>query len=496
MAWLARQSVTRKLVVLIGLCVLGVILLGALSYRTVATVKINGPLYADIILGKNLLADILPPPQYILETHLVAHQLLAEKRPDQIEQLSQRVRQLRSDFDKGHEGWMHDLPDGEMKRVMAEDAYAPAVAYYEILQGKFLPAIRSGDRAGAADLLYGPMSQKYEAHRAAIDRLVELSNHYTDEIESRSGVVLRNNLLILGTSIGVVLLGVSALGWLIGRSLARPLGRVAAMLSNGSTQVNSAASQVAASSQGLAQGASEQAASLEETSSALEEIVSMTNRNASTAQQAAALSTEAHSAAARGNEAMCRMSTAIGTIEKSAEETAKVIKIIDEIAFQTNLLALNAAVEAARAGEAGKGFAVVAEEVRGLAQRSAEAARNTAHLIEGSVGYAHNGVQICLEVDQALQQITQSASKVHALIDEIVAASQQQTQGIGQVNIAVAEMDKVTQSTAAHAEESAGVAEELANQAEGISRVVQELVAMINGAKTTTQVQPRPQSRV
>jgi len=285
--------------------------------------------------------------------------------------------------------------------------------------------------------------------------------------------------------LGVAALVMGTIGCLIGvlisGAIVRPINGIIGSLTANSDQVASAASQVSSSSQTLAQGASEQAAALEETTSSLEEMSSMTKKNAETAAQASAISTDAKNAADKGNEAMARMASAIDEIQKSAQETAKIIKVIDEIAFQTNLLALNAAVEAARAGEAGKGFAVVAEEVRNLAMRSAEAAKNTASLIEKSVTNAKNGVAISAEVGKMLQEITGSASKVNALVGEIAAASHEQSQGIGQVNTAVAELDKATQSAAANAEESASVAEELAAQAKQLKSAIDDLTRLVQG---------------
>ena len=277
---------------------------------------------------------------------------------------------------------------------------------------------------------------------------------------------------------------------LIIRGTNKVLNRIAASLGEGSAQVASASSQVSSSSQTLAQGASEQAASLEETSSALEEISSMTRKNADTAQQANNLSAEAQNAAAKGNDAMNKMAAAIHEIEKSANETAKIIKVIDEIAFQTNLLALNAAVEAARAGEAGKGFAVVDEEVRNLAMRSAEAAKNTTALIEGSVNNAKNGVAFSVDVATILQEITGFSTKVNTLVSEIAAASKEQTQGIQQVSTAVSEMDRVTQSNSAGAEESAAASEELSSQAEQMRTMVDELLALVGAAAVKSQHTP------
>ncbi|PKQ30454.1 MAG: chemotaxis protein [Actinobacteria bacterium HGW-Actinobacteria-10] len=269
----------------------------------------------------------------------------------------------------------------------------------------------------------------------------------------------------------------------ITRSITKPLERVIAGLSAGSEQVTSAANQVAQASQQMAQGASEQASSLEETSSSLEEMSSMTRQNAENSKQADAMAREARASAGKGVEAMDKMSEAIGRIKESADSTAKIIKTIDEIAFQTNLLALNAAVEAARAGEAGKGFAVVAEEVRNLAQRSAEAAKTTSSLIEGSQVNSDGGVKVTEEVGDLLKQIADQADKVTSLVSEVAAASDEQAQGIDQINTAVAQMDRVTQSSASNSEESASASEELSAQARELQDMVVQLRMVVGGAK-------------
>ncbi len=271
-------------------------------------------------------------------------------------------------------------------------------------------------------------------------------------------------------------------GFVVARSIAVPINRIIEGLTAGAEQTTSAAAQVSSASQSLAQGASEQAAALEETTSSIEEMSSMVKQNAVNAEEAKGLAATARGNAEKGTEAMTRMSTAIDDIKKSSDETAKIIKTIDEIAFQTNMLALNAAVEAARAGEAGKGFAVVAEEVRNLAQRSAEAARNTSDMIEGAVKNADNGVDISKEVAGVLEEIADGNRKVSDLVAEIAAASNEQAQGAEQINTAISQMDSVTQSNAANAEESASAAEELSAQAEELSRMVEQLRSVVGGS--------------
>src|ERR1035437_1719972 len=248
-----------------------------------------------------------------------------------------------------------------------------------------------------------------------------------------------------------------------------------------SEQTSGAAGEVSSTSQSLAEGASEQAASLEETSASLEELSSMTKRNADNAQKANDLAKEARNAADKGAADIQTMSTAMGAIKVSSDDIFKIIKTIDEIAFQTNILALNAAVEAARAGEAGMGFAVVADEVRNLAQRCAQAAKETSGKIEGAITKTGQGVEICSQVAQTLNEIVLKVRQVDELVTEVAGASTEQTRGIAQINTAVLQMDKVTQSNAASAEECAAAAEELNAQAEIMKQSVAELLQLVGG---------------
>ena len=282
--------------------------------------------------------------------------------------------------------------------------------------------------------------------------------------------------------IGLIFLAVAVVGVsFFARSIALPIDSISKDLNDASEQVAAASSQVASASQSLAEGASEQASALEETSSSLEEMSSMTKQNADNAAQAKALTGEAKHIVDKLGDQMNRMVTAIQEVTKSSEETGKIIKTIDEIAFQTNLLALNAAVEAARAGEAGAGFAVVADEVRNLAMRSADAAKNTANLIENTIVTVKNSRDLTEQTQEGFKENVEISNKIGQLIDEIAAASSEQAQGIGQIGKAVAEMDKVVQQTAANAEESASAAEEMNAQAFQMKNNVEQLVTIVDG---------------
>ena len=317
----------------------------------------------------------------------------------------------------------------------------------------------------------------------AWDWVIGAGAYEDDFAEVRTQLADAQNALMRWVIIvaGAGALFASVVGILFSRRISGPITRIIADLRSGSDQINSAANQVSMASQTLAEGSSEQAASLEESSASLEELSSMTKRNADSAQHAKQAASQARASAATGTERMRAMQTAMQEIKTSSADIAKILKTIDEISFQTNILALNAAVEAARAGEAGAGFAIVAEEVRALAQRSALAAKETATKIDESVAKSNQGAQISAEVAQSLDVIQQQVLQLDQLVGEIAFASGEQNQGISQVSLAVTQMDQVTQSNAASAEETAAASQDLNSQASVLSDAVQSLQALVGG---------------
>ena len=307
---------------------------------------------------------------------------------------------------------------------------------------------------------------------------------HTNASATQAASALSLASMVVSAGLGIVfLLGILIACFLV-RSLTQPIRLVVEGLSEGANQVASAAAQVAGASQELAEGASGQAAAIEETSSSLEEMASMTKQNADNANQANQLMAGTTETVSRASRSMELLSTSMGEISRASDETFKIIKTIDEIAFQTNLLALNAAVEAARAGEAGAGFAVVADEVRNLAMRAADAARETANLIEGTVQKIKGGSELVGKTEKEFREVAASVGKSSELVGEITAASDEQSRGIEQINKAVADMDKSVQQAAANAEESASASEEMNAQAYQMKDFVAELKSLVEGSRS------------
>ena len=378
-----------------------------------------------------------------------------EENSKKIDQIRQKGEELKSQFEDEENSKMMD------ETILAVSAYASAFTQYADLMAR---------QVEAKDAMLSTANGAVKATR-------EASSEQKNQMAAQIRLSNRFTLIMTG---GAILLGVLLSIWLT-RMITRPVNRIIEGLTETSDQVNSASVQVADASQSLAEGASEQAASIEETSSSMEEMAAMTQQNADHANQAKHMMEEVEKIVRTVNDHMEDMTGAVNEINRSSEETSKIIKTIDEIAFQTNLLALNAAVEAARAGEAGAGFAVVADEVRSLAMRAGEAARNTTELIDNTLQAVRKGSNLTQATQEAFKQNVDITGKVGNLIQEIAAASNEQTQGIGQVTNAVGQMDKIVQQNAANAEESASAAEQMKGQASQLKSYVGDLVSLVRG---------------
>jgi methyl-accepting chemotaxis protein len=313
------------------------------------------------------------------------------------------------------------------------------------------------------------------------DNMVDAISNSTIDFTNNTVSSLEKTVFTLFLGIIIAIVISIIIGIMIARGISVPINRIINTLTEGSHEVDTMAGELSLSSNNLSDGASHNAASLEETSAALEELSSMTKRNSNNAVEANSLMILTNDAVNKAENSMFNVIKAMEHIAVSGNEIGKIIKTIDEIAFQTNLLALNAAVEAARAGEVGAGFAVVADEVRNLAIRSADAAKNTSDLIAATISNINSGSQMVNSTAESFNIVSQNSSKVLQLVSEVAEASKEQTQGISQISVAMTQMDRVTQTNATSAQQSANSAKQLTFESDHLMEAIDEINTLVQG---------------
>ena len=487
---------------------------GAWSFKVLNHLKVNGPVYQEIVQGKDLIADILPPPEYIIESYLVSLQALTAA-PAERKALVDNLKVLKGEYDTRHEFWTRETLESGMRDLLLVKLDTPAQAFYQIAFSQYLPALERGDAAAAAAALE-KMKTEYGIHRAAVNELVTIvtARNAVGEASAKDEIVSSGSIM-MGIWIAATV-AMAAMLLSIARGLMRQLGgepayaasivaRVAAgdlsvhidtrhegsdslmgaikamrdslaglvgQIRSGAGTIAIASVQISSGNADLSVRTEEQAGALEETASSLEEMTTAVRENATYASEATELARSAFSVAERGGEQVAQCVATMGTINNSSKRIVDIISVIDGIAFQTNILALNAAVEAARAGEQGRGFAVVAAEVRNLAQRSAAAAKEIKGLINDSVERVDEGARMVDQAGATMEEVVMCVKRVATMIGEITTASQEQTAGIDQINKALAQMDNVTQQNAALVEEAAVATDSMAQQADSLAKAV------------------------
>jgi methyl-accepting chemotaxis protein len=486
---ISRFSVLQQIVFLASVFVGGMLILSVAFFFVLNQVKVGGPIYQEILQGKDLVADILPPPEYIIESYLVVLQAERETDTTKVPAFLERFRKLKGEYDERHAFWKKGLAEGEQKQILVESSYQPATAFYTLALNDYFPALSGGER-GKAEESIGKLTALYETHRKEIDRLVTLTNSKDVQIEKQADALLtRHAITMLALCIVLIACGIILCGFVIrgirgtfvacttitdaiasgdlsvqvpiaGRGAVRDMlvslnsmverfQGVVRQMGNTSTQLVNSSSELSRASEEIASSAQEAASESANIATAGEQMAATSHEISRSCHSAADNSQATTSVATNGVEVVQRtigvmrqiaervkgLSATVELLGRRSDQIGEIIGTIEDIADQTNLLALNAAIEAARAGEQGRGFAVVADEVRALAERTTRATREIGDMIKaiqsetrGVVSAMEQGVQ---EVESGTSEATRSSDALREILDQVNAVSSQITQIAG-----------------------------------------------------------------
>jgi len=526
---LENLQIRTQLFLLGGIMIAGLVFFGVMSIYTIEEIKVNGPVYTRIVQGKDLIADILPPPEYILESYLTVMQIADESDQDKQKVWMEKLKSLRKEYDERHEFWQKDLSEGPLKEILLKKSYEPAKAFYEKVEKEFLPAILSRD-AEKTKMVKAELTKTYETHRHAIDELIKIANERNKSDEAFASATNRRRITLLIAIVCLTVVSGVVAALFITRNITKPLieattaseelargnltvvikergtnetGRLLASMEKmveGTrrmiTGVKASANSVASASHGLSAGADQLAkggmAQMERTSQVATASEEMSQTSLDIAKNAGSISESALNmvrTAENGsiivNRSVAEVKTIAKTVAKSSEfvkglgsqseKIGEIVQVINDIANQTNLLALNAAIEAARAGDSGRGFAVVAEEVKKLAERTSKSTKEIGEMIGSIKSGVDNAVDSMDEASRSVEAGVELSSKAGTALTEIVTSSSNLQSMVQQIAAAIEEMNSTTDQIAKDIEEVADVTKDSSHTAEQVTQAALEL---------------------
>lgn len=495
-----KLKVSTKLYVLTALFCLGFLANGVWNYSTLSVVKVHGPYYQRIVQGKDLVADILPPPEYIIESYLITLHMADEvdRGADKsvIEELVKRSQELKAEYAERHEFWVEDLTEGPMKQTMIVDSYEPAVEFFRVRDEQFIPACLAGDSQKANELARGPLRESYEIHRKAIDKVVSMAVKGSEKSEAEVAATISSRTRWSVVLIMVVLTGTGLCGWYTARETVKPLRTSAnelRHLANDdlaaiSVKMKSNADETSQQAT-LASGAAEQvSANAQALATAVEQFEASIKEISGNAFSAATVARTAVDAARQTNETITKLG-------ESSAEIGDVIKVINSIAEQTNLLALNATIEAARAGEAGKGFAVVANEVKELAKETSKATEDIVRKIGTIQVDTNDAVDAIGKVSEVISQINESQNAIASAVEEQSAMTAEISRNIAEVAQGSGEIARNINNVAEAAQFTSKGTDETLRAALEIESMAADLMSLVTSSAKDSMAGPGPKPR-
>ncbi|MEO7423624.1 MAG: methyl-accepting chemotaxis protein [Fibrobacteria bacterium] len=463
-----ESKIHTKLLTLEGVFLAAFMVFGGVAWNTMHTVQINGPYYKNIVQSKDVIADILPPPEYLIESYLNILQMTYETDKEEIAVLLEKSKALRKDYEDRHEFWTGDLDEGAIKKTLLKNSYLPGIALLDIRDKQFIPMLEAGDREGAQKLALGIIRKKYNEHRAAIDKVVELSNDKYKQDETAAADILRFRTLLLGGFGGAIIVVLTLLCWYFIRQITGTLNQISNGLELSSKQLASVSQQMSANAEETSSQANLVSSTSQQVNQSVQTVATGTEEMSASIREISKSTSESVRVADNAVKKADETTESVAKLSQSSEEIGNIIKLITSIAEQTNLLALNAAIEAARAGEAGKGFAVVANEVKELARETAKATEDISRKIVAIQSNTKGAIGSITEIADIIRQISDIQNTIASAVEEQTVTTNEIARNISEAARGTSEISgnidgvaKAAQSTATGANDTKKSADEL-----------------------------------